>query len=269
MSVAGASSTIQSGNFITSSRRESHLASPPRLSPAGTSLCWTLSGTSIGSNVTWGGRRGGQWCDWVQLQTPTASAVIGGHGRLLLGETQQLLPDGLDEGGGGVGGRRHVQGRSRQRRCRQVAHHRRVQVDGGRRGLPHAPGRLEDRGRQEVRAVQELTTGRKEESRAEGEEGRKERQRETGRRGNKKREERKEKEEGEKGGLGREERRGRKEKRGGRGRKEGRRERKGRGEEKDERKRKEKRKERKEGWEGKKGKNINIGRRGRKDRTDR
>lgn len=122
------------------------------------------SGQAVGGAEGEGGVSG---VTGLQLQIPTASAVVGGHGRLLLGEPQQLLPDGLDERGGGGGGRGHVQGRSRQRSCRQVAHHRRVQVDGRRRGLPHAahaPGRLEDRGRQEVRAVQELTTGREERS---------------------------------------------------------------------------------------------------------
>lgn len=105
---------------------------------------------------------GGQWRDWAAAWDPRdALAVVGGH--LLLRETHQLLSDGFDEGGGGVRGRRHVQGRRRQRSRRQVAHHRRVQVDGGSRGLPRrTPGRLEERGRQEVRAVQELRTGRKE-----------------------------------------------------------------------------------------------------------
>lgn len=35
-----------------------------------------------------------------------ASAVVAGHSRLFLGETQQLLPDGLDQGGRGMGRRR-------------------------------------------------------------------------------------------------------------------------------------------------------------------
>lgn len=45
---------------------------------------------------------------WCSGRPAAASAAIARHGRLFLRETQQLLPDGLDEGGGGVGGRGDV-----------------------------------------------------------------------------------------------------------------------------------------------------------------
>lgn len=57
--------------------------------------------------------RQGQWHDWLKSYRleDGASAVVAGHSCLFLGETQQLLPDGLDQGGRGVGGRRRIQGR--------------------------------------------------------------------------------------------------------------------------------------------------------------
>lgn len=61
-----------------------------------------------------------------------ASAVVAGHSCLFLGESQQLLPDGLDQGGGGVGRGRCIQGG----RGRQISHPRSVEVARGRRRLP-------------------------------------------------------------------------------------------------------------------------------------
>lgn len=76
-----------------------------------------------------------------------ASAVVAGRGRLLLGEPQQLLPDGLDQGsggvGGGVGGQR-LRGRSQHwpHPC-SVAQPQGVLVGGRRRGFPDTvPGCL-------------------------------------------------------------------------------------------------------------------------------
>lgn len=88
-----------------------------------------------------------------------ASAVVAGHSCLFLGESQQLLPDGLDQGGGGVGRGRCIQGG----RGRQISHPRSVEVARGRRRLPDTTsGLLEDRGGREVRTVQELKAQRKE-----------------------------------------------------------------------------------------------------------
>lgn len=63
--------------------------------------------------------------------------MVAGRRRLLLGEPKQLLSDGLDQGGRGVGGRAGVRGL----RERGVAQPRGVLVGRGRRGLPAAvPG---------------------------------------------------------------------------------------------------------------------------------
>lgn len=87
-----------------------------------------------------------------------ASAVVAGHSGLFLGESQQLLPDGLYQGGGGVVGRRCIQGRW----GRQISHHRGVEVDGGRGRLPDTTsGRLEGRGGGVVRTLQELKAQRR------------------------------------------------------------------------------------------------------------
>lgn len=54
----------------------------------------------------------------------TASAAIAGRRRLFLREAQQLLSDGLDQGGGGMRGRRNVPLRG------QIPHAGGVQVGG-------------------------------------------------------------------------------------------------------------------------------------------
>lgn len=72
-----------------------------------------------------------------------------------------------------MGGGRRVKGRRR----RQIAHPRGVEMDRGRRRLPDdTSGRLEHRGGQVVRTVQELKTrrkDRKQEEEGEEEEGQK------------------------------------------------------------------------------------------------
>lgn len=93
---------------------------------------------------------------------PEALAVVAGHSWLFLRETQQLLPNGLDQGGRRVSRRR---GLERQRR-RHVAHTWGVNVHGGsRRLLDKTPGCLEDRGVWVVKTIQELKAGGTEESR--------------------------------------------------------------------------------------------------------
>lgn len=94
--------------------------------------------------------------------SPEASAVVSGHSRLFLRETQQLLPDGLDQGGRRVSRRRGLEGRRRG----QVAHTRGVNVHGGSRWLlDNASWCLEDRGVRVVRTIQELKAGGREDSR--------------------------------------------------------------------------------------------------------
>lgn len=94
--------------------------------------------------------------------SPGVSAVVSGHSRLFLRETQQLLPDGLDQGGRRVSRRRGLEGRRRG----QVAHTRGVNVHGGSRWLlDNASWCLEDRGVREVRTIQELKAGGREDSR--------------------------------------------------------------------------------------------------------
>lgn len=94
--------------------------------------------------------------------SPEASAVVTGHGRLFLREAQQLLPDGLDQGGRRVSRRRGLEGRRRG----QVAQAQGVHVhEGSRRLLDNTSGGLEDRGVRVVRRIQELKAGGREESR--------------------------------------------------------------------------------------------------------
>lgn len=82
--------------------------------------------------------------------------MVAGHRRLFLREAQQLLPDGLDQGGGRVGGGGGLEGGRRG----QVAHARGVDVHGGSRGLlDNASGCLEDRAVRVVRTIQELRWG--------------------------------------------------------------------------------------------------------------
>lgn len=92
----------------------------------------------------------------MRVDRPEASAVVAGHRRLFLREAQQLLPDGLDQGGGRVSGGGGLEGRHRG----QVAHARGVDVHGGSRGLlDNASGCLEDRAVRVVRTIQELKVG--------------------------------------------------------------------------------------------------------------
>lgn len=93
--------------------------------------------------------------------SPEASAVVTGHSRLFLRQTQQLLPDGLDQGGRRVIRRRGLEGQRRG----QVAHTRGVSVHGGSRWLlDNTSGCLEDRVCV-VRTIQELKAGGREDSR--------------------------------------------------------------------------------------------------------
>lgn len=81
-----------------------------------------------------------------------ALGVVAGHRWLFLGETQQLLPDGLDERGRRMSRRRGLEGR----RWGQIAHTRGVYVYGGsRRLLDNTSWCLEDRV-WVVKTIQEL-----------------------------------------------------------------------------------------------------------------
>lgn len=42
--------------------------------------------------------------EWFQSKRALTRLRVAGHGGLFLGQPSQLLPDGLDQGGGGVGG---------------------------------------------------------------------------------------------------------------------------------------------------------------------
>lgn len=110
-----------------------------------------------------------KWSRWVDSmaglrrgRSPKALAVVAGHSWLFLRETQQLLPDGLDQGGGRVSRRRGLEWRHRG----HVAHTWGVYVRrGSRRLLDKTPGCLEDRGVWIVKTIQELKAGGMEEIR--------------------------------------------------------------------------------------------------------
>lgn len=119
------------------------------------------SGTSIGSIMRLN-EAGGQ-IQWLRHgRSPEALAVVTGHSWLFLRETQQLLPDGLDQGGRRVSRRRGLE----RRRQGHVAHTWGVYVHRGSRWLlDKTPGCLEDRGAWVVKTIQELKAGGTEGSR--------------------------------------------------------------------------------------------------------